>query len=65
MKIASIIGLLIALALIIVNTTKIDSTNLFAKDSSVALIGIVSGLIAIVIILLFNVSKTIERKSKQ
>lgn len=65
MKIASIIGSIIALALIIFNATKIDFSDPLSEDSSVALIGVVAGLIVIVILLIFNISKTIEKKSKQ
>jgi len=64
MKIASIIGCVIAVALIITNLTKVNFNNLFDKESSVALIGIVSGLIAIIIILIFNISKNIQQKAK-
>jgi len=65
MKIASIIGCLIALVLIIVNITKINFEKPLEGDSTVALIGVVSGLIVIVILLIFNLSKVIEKKSKQ
>lgn len=65
MKIASIIGALIALALIILNFTKIDFEKPLEGDSTVALIGVVAGLIVIVILLIFNMAKTIEKKSKQ
>ena len=65
MKIASIIGILIAIGLIIVNITKIDVNNPLAGDSSVALIGLVAGLIVIVLLLLLNISKAIQKKSKQ
>lgn len=64
MKIASIIGCVIAVALIITNLTKVNFNDLFDKESSVALIGIVSGLIAIIIILIFNISKNIQQKAK-
>ncbi|MFD0964527.1 hypothetical protein [Pseudofulvibacter geojedonensis] len=65
MKIASIIGCLVALALIIVNITKISFEKPLEDDSTVALIGVVSGLIVIIILLIFNISKIIEKKSKQ
>lgn len=65
MKIASIIGVLIAIALIIVNINKVDFNNPLQGDSTIALIGLVAGLIVIVLILLLNISKTIERKSKK
>ncbi len=65
MKIASIIGILIAIGLIIVNVTKIDVNNPLAGDSSIALIGLVAGLIVIVLLLLLNISKAIQKKSKQ
>lgn len=65
MKIASIIGILIAIGLIIVNITKIDVNNPLAGDSSIALIGLVAGLIVIVLLLLLNISKAIQKKSKQ
>lgn len=65
MKIASIIGILIAIALIIVNVNKVDFNNPLEGDSTVALIGLVAGLIVIVLILLLNISRAIQQKSKQ
>jgi len=62
MKIASIILGLVAIGLIIFNITKIDFNNPFQGESTIALIEIIAALIAIVILAIFNVSKSIEKK---
>ncbi|VXB23272.1 conserved hypothetical protein [Flavobacterium sp. 9AF] len=64
MKIFSIVVIVIALALIVFNATKINYNAPLEGNSSVALIGIVSGLCAIVLMLIFLVSKKIEEKTK-
>lgn len=65
MKIASIIISIIAVALIIFNLTKVNFSNPFEGDSSIALIEIVAALIAIVLLAIFNISKRIEKKVNQ
>lgn len=65
MKIFSIVVIILALALIIFNATKINFESPFEGNSTIALIGIVSGFCAIVLMLIFLVSKKIEEKTKR
>lgn len=64
MKIFSYIIIAIAIALIGFNLTKVNFSNPFEGDSSVALIGVIAGLCAIVLLLIFKASKAIEEKTK-
>lgn len=64
MKIFSYIVIAIALALIIFNVTQVDFNKPFEGNSSIALIGIVSGFCAIVLMLIFRMSKIIDEKTK-
>lgn len=64
MKIFSYIIIAIAIALIGFNLTKVNFSNPFEGDSSVALIGIIAGLCAIILLLIFKASKSIEEKTK-
>lgn len=64
MKIFSIVVIVLAFALIIFNITKINLESPFEGNSTVALIGVVSGFCAIVLMLIFLVSKKIEEKTK-
>lgn len=64
MKIFSYIIIAIAIALIGFNLTKVNFSNPFEGDSSVALIGVIAGLCAIVLLLIFKASKSIEEKIK-
>ncbi|CDF77864.1 hypothetical protein BN863_1520 [Formosa agariphila KMM 3901] len=64
MKIFSIILSVIAIALIIFNSTQIDFNNPFGDESIVALITIMALLCAIVLLLILNTSKSIENKLK-
>jgi len=61
-KIVSIILILIALALITYNATLLDFNNLFEGDSIIALIGIFAALCAIVLLVIFMLSKKIQKK---
>jgi hypothetical protein len=65
MKIFSIVVIVLAFALIIFNATKINFESPFEGNSTIALIGIVSGFCAIVLMLIFLVSKKIEEKTKR
>ncbi|WP_445456647.1 hypothetical protein [Flavobacterium sp. HNIBRBA15423] len=65
MKIFSIVVIILALALIIFNATKINFESPLEGNSTIALIGIVSGFCAIVLMLIFLVSKKIEEKTKR
>ena len=64
MKIFTYILIVLALALIIFNITLLDYTNLFNSKNSVALIGIVASICAVLILLIFRMSKKIEERSK-
>ena len=64
MKIFSYVVIVVALALIIFNFTKVDFNNPFEGNSTVALIGIVCGFCAIFLIMLFRLSKMVEDKTK-
>ncbi len=61
-KTFSIILIILALGLIAYNVTLVDFENPFQGDSTVALIGIVASLCAIVLLLIFMTSKKIQNK---
>lgn len=58
----TIILVISALGLIVYNVTLVDFENPFAGNSIIALIGIMASLCAIVLLLLFNASKKVEKK---
>ncbi|MDT7828708.1 hypothetical protein RQM65_08535 [Pricia sp. S334] len=58
----NIILIVLALALIAFNVTMVDFQNPFQGDSVIALIGIVAPLCAIALLLIFRVSKKIQRR---
>jgi len=62
MKIFTSILVLLALALIVFNITQLDFQNPFQGDSGVALIGIAAAFCAVLILLIFRISKRIEEK---
>jgi hypothetical protein len=64
MKIFTTLLIVVAFALIAFNVTMLDFNNLFEGDSLVALIGIASALCAMLILLIFRMSKKIEEKLK-
>lgn len=64
MKIFSYIVIAISIALIGFNLTKVDFSKPFEGDSTIALIGVIAGLCAIVLLLIFKASKAIEEKTK-
>ena len=64
MKLFTSILLVLAFGLIIFNLTQLDYGYLFAQESMIALIGIVAAFCAILILLIFRMSKTIEDKLK-
>ncbi|MCC9042415.1 hypothetical protein LNQ81_06865 [Myroides sp. M-43] len=64
MKIFSYIIIVFAVALVVLNATKLDFNNLFQGDSLIALIGIVAVLCAVCIILIYRTSKMINDKTK-
>lgn len=63
MKIFTSILVLLALALIVFNITQLDFTNPLQGDSGVALIGIAASFCAVLILLIFRISKRIEEKT--
>ncbi|TDQ32628.1 hypothetical protein [Zeaxanthinibacter enoshimensis] len=64
-KYLSIILVVLALALIAYNVTVIDFNDPLQGDSTIAIIGIVAALCAIVLILIFNTSKKIQKKIEE
>ncbi len=64
MKIFTSILVFLALSLIIFNITLLDFSNLLQGDSLVALIGIAASFCAILILLIFRMSKLIEEKTR-
>ncbi|OXA80139.1 hypothetical protein B0A58_02975 [Flavobacterium branchiophilum NBRC 15030 = ATCC 35035] len=64
MKIFTYILLALAGTLIIYNTTLLDFSNLTQGDSLAALIGILASICAVLILLIFKMSKSIAEKMK-
>jgi hypothetical protein len=62
MKIFTNVLVFLALALIIFNVTLLDFKHPFKGDSMVAFIGIAASLCAVLILLIFRMSKKIEEK---
>ncbi|HEY4617845.1 MAG TPA: hypothetical protein VIH09_06590 [Flavobacterium sp.] len=62
MKIFTNILVFLALALIIFNITLLDFNHPFQGDSAVASIGIAASFCAVLILLIFRMSKKIEEK---
>lgn len=65
MKIFTNILVLLALALIVFNVTLLDFSNPFKGESVVAFIGIAASLCAVLILLIFKMSKKIEEKTNE
>lgn len=64
MKIFSYVVIVLAAILLAYNATKVDINAPFAGDSTIAFIGIVASLCAIVLMLIFLMSKMIDDKTK-
>ncbi len=64
-KTFAIVLIILALGLIAYNVTLVDFENPFQGDSTIALIGIVASLCAIVLMLIFMTSKKIDQKLKK
>jgi len=62
MKIFTNILVLLAVALLIFNITLIDFQNPFKGDSIVAIVGVVASFCAVLILLIFRMSKKIVEK---
>ncbi len=65
MKIFTSILVVLAIALIGFNITLLDFKKPFEGDSVVALIGIVASVCAVLILLIFRMSKNITEKTKE
>jgi hypothetical protein len=63
MKIFTSILVVLALALIVFNITQLDFQSPFEGDSAVALIGVAASFCAVLILLIFRISKKIEEKT--
>ena len=64
-KILLIILLLLALGLIAFNVTLIDFEKPFEGESLIALIGILAALCAVVLLLIYQTSKRIQKKVEE
>ncbi|WP_298474714.1 hypothetical protein [uncultured Maribacter sp.] len=64
-KTLTLVLIALAIALISYNVTLLDFNNLFEGNSIIALIGIMASLVAIVLILVFNTSKKIQKKMNE
>lgn len=64
MKIFTTILILVATGLIAFNITLLDFQNPFEGDSLIALVGIAAAFCAVLILLIFKMSKKIEEKLK-
>lgn len=65
MKIFKIILAVIALVLLVYNVSLLDFSNLFGKESMIALIGVVACVCALLLLGILYTSKRIERKMKE
>ena len=65
MKIFSIVLSIIAVALIIFNATKLNFDALFEGESYTAVLTIIAGLCAIILLQILRISKKIETISKK
>jgi hypothetical protein len=64
MKIFTYILFILSFALIVFNVTQLNFDDLFAQDSLIALSGIIAAFCAIIILLIFRMSKSIVDKLK-
>lgn len=64
MKIFTTVLILFALALIVFNITLLDFNNIFEGDSLVGLIGIMASICAVLILVIFRMSKLIQDKTR-
>ncbi|UFH47512.1 hypothetical protein LNP27_05605 [Flavobacterium galactosidilyticum] len=65
MKIFTNVLVFLAIALILFNVTLLDFRNPFQGDSVVAFIGIAASFCAVMILLIFKISKRIEEKTNE
>ncbi|HBY66322.1 MAG TPA: hypothetical protein DEG69_00245 [Flavobacteriaceae bacterium] len=64
MKIFIYILMALAAGLIIFNATKLDFNNLFEGDSKIAVISVLAGACALLLLAILQVSHTINKKKK-
>ena len=64
MKIFTTVLIVIAFALIVFNITLLDFDNIFKGDSIIGLIGIAASICAVLILLIFRMSKEIQDKTQ-
>ena len=64
MKIFTTVLILFALVLIVFNITLLDFYNIFEGDSLVGLIGIMASICAVLILVIFRLSKLIQDKTR-
>lgn len=64
MKTVRYIFILIAIALIIVNATKLDLAEPFTGDSAIAVISILAAICVILLMLILHISYSIAKKKK-
>jgi len=62
MRVATIVLIVLAICLIAYNVTKINFEAPLSGDSSTAVIGIVASLCAILLLVIFSISKKIQEK---
>lgn len=65
MKIFNAILLIVALGLIAYNATLIDFNDPFQGDSTIAIIGVVAALCAIMLVSILNISRKIQEKIRE
>lgn len=65
MKIFTLVLILLASALLIFNATRLNFNDVFTGESMYALIGIAASFCAILILLIFRMSKEIEKKMNE
>ncbi len=64
MKIFTYIVIVLAVLLIGLNITQIDMSNPLEGNSSIALIGVVATLCAVILVIILKMSKAIDEKTK-
>lgn len=65
MKTFTYIVFALALVFIVINATMLDFSNLFEGQSLIAIIGILATMCALVLLLIFNMSKAIDDRLKK
>lgn len=64
MKTFSLILIFIALGLVVFNVTLLDFNQFFGAKNKVAFIGIIASFCAVLVLLIFRMSKIIETKTR-